>query len=112
MGSGVAYYSDFPIPDVLVRFDVTYLRQDFSVMLPVADHQPWPEMQRFDFLVRTRAISEKDADTYRTLLRPTAGALNPYQQAALVALRELTGRNADPTGPAWRRVLEQIKSEG
>ena len=32
--------------DILVRIDVTYLRQDFSVKLPVANSQPWPEMQR------------------------------------------------------------------
>src|SRR5262249_26233446 len=41
-------------PDIVVRVDVTYLRQDFSALLPVSDAHPWPEMQRFDFLVRTR----------------------------------------------------------
>jgi HEAT repeats len=40
----------------LVRGDVTYLRQDFSVMLPVDNADPWPRMQRFDFLVRTRTV--------------------------------------------------------
>ena len=56
-------------PDILVRVDVTYLRQDFSVKLPVADPGPWPEMQRFDFLVRTRPVSELEAQAYRDLLR-------------------------------------------
>jgi hypothetical protein len=37
-----------------VRADITYLRQDFSVGLPVEDHGPWPDHQRFDFVVRTR----------------------------------------------------------
>src|SRR5207302_8029660 len=48
-------------PDILVRLDVTYLRQDFSVMQPVADAHPWPEIQRFDFLVRNRVLSEEAA---------------------------------------------------
>src|SRR5262249_36635694 len=47
-------YGHFTVPDTQLAFDVTYLRQDFSVKLPVANAQPWPEMQRFDFLVRTR----------------------------------------------------------
>ena len=51
--SMVAYYRP-SVPDILVRFDVTYLRQDFSLKLPVANADPWPEMQRYDFLVRTR----------------------------------------------------------
>ena len=41
--------------EILVRVDVTYLRQDFSAFQAVADANPWPEMQRFDFLVRMRA---------------------------------------------------------
>jgi hypothetical protein len=106
-------YGQFTVPDTLVRFDVTYLRQDFSVMLPVGDHQPWPQMQRFDFLVRTREITEKDAQTYRDLLRPAgAGDLSPYQRAAVVALRGLTGRDAAPNAPAWRELLERIRAEG
>ncbi len=47
-------YRNQGFAQLLVRIDVTYLRQDFSVMLPVADAAPWPEMQRFDFVVRTR----------------------------------------------------------
>lgn len=37
-----------------VRADITFLRQDFSAMLPVSDSHPWPASQRFDFMVRTR----------------------------------------------------------
>jgi len=100
-------YGSFSVPETLVRFDVTYLRQDFSVMLPVNDHQPWPQMQRFDFLVRTREVTSEEAKAYRDLLRPAgAGDLSPYQRAAVTALRALTGRDAEPTAPAWRKVLE------
>lgn len=41
---------------LFVRAEVTYLRQDFSVTQPVADHGPWPAEQRFDYLVRRRAV--------------------------------------------------------
>ena len=90
--------------DTLVRLDVTYLRQDFSVMQPVADAHPWPEMQRFDFLVRTRPLTEAEARAYREKLDHPR-QLSPYQRATLTALRELTGKDAEPTAEAWRRLL-------
>jgi hypothetical protein len=55
-------------PDILVRLDVTYLRQDFSEMQSVAEAHPWPEMQRFDFLVRTRSVTDEEAQVYREKL--------------------------------------------
>jgi hypothetical protein len=95
------------IPDILVRLDVTYLRQDFSMLQPVADASPWPEMQRFDFLVRTRTLTEKEADEYREKLsNKEPGVLSPYHRAAVGALRELTGRDAAPNSDAWRQLLK------
>jgi hypothetical protein len=94
-------------PDILVRVDVTYLRQDFSTYMAVADANPWPEMQRFDFLVRTRALSDEEATAYREKLKPREpGEFSPYHRAALLALRELTGRDTEPTPEAWRRLLK------
>jgi hypothetical protein len=95
------------IPDVVVRVDVTYLRQDFSVLLPVTDAQPWPEMQRFDFLVRNRTLTDKEATLYREAIQKRkAGYLSPNHRAALAALRELTGRDTEPTPQAWRELLK------
>jgi hypothetical protein len=95
------------LPDILVRVDVTYLRQDFSVREPVEDANPWPEMQRFDFLVRTRTLTDEEADAYREKLdRRESGRLSPYHSAALAALREMTGKDTEPTAAAWRRLLE------
>ncbi len=31
----------------------------------VPDANPWPEMQRFDFLVRTRRLTAEEAAAYR-----------------------------------------------
>ena len=71
------------IPDLLVRLDVTYLRQDFSMMQAVADANPWPEMQRFDFLVRMRMLSEDEAKAYKEKLSiREPGQQSPYQRGA------------------------------
>jgi len=89
--SMVAYYRPSS-PDILVRFDVTYLRQDFSLKLKVADADPWPELQRYDFLVRTREVTDQEARTIQKLLQPSQpNVVSPYQSAALSALRALTG---------------------
>jgi len=88
----VDYYGDqSPTPDILVRIDVTYLRQDFSMMMPVADAAPWPQRQRFDFLVRTRELPAEEAHAYDELLRFRLGlsVLSRYQVAAKTALSTL-----------------------
>jgi hypothetical protein len=94
------------IQDIVVRVDVTYLRQDFSVMQPVADAHPWPQLQRFDFLVRSRVLTQQEAKAYREKLSAQKqDGTTPYQRAALTALRALTGRDAEPTSQAWRQLL-------
>lgn len=102
--SMTAYYRP-SVPDILVRFDTTYLRQDFSMKIAVPNADPWPEMQRYDFLVRTREVSEEEAAALQKLLQGSQSqGLSPYQAAALSALRALTGRSAEPTAEAWRKV--------
>lgn len=99
-------YGDFSSPDILVRVDVNYLRQDFSLLQPVKDAAPWPETQRFDFLLRTREITSAEAESYQAWIKSQGpGYLSPNHQAALGALRSLTGRDAEPTARAWRKVL-------
>lgn len=93
-------------PELMIRLDVTYLRQDFSAMLPVAEAHPWPEMQRFDFFVRERKLTEDEVATYRDkLVSKEEGVLSPYHKAAVAALREMTGKDAAPTAAAWRKLL-------
>ena len=103
-------YGSFQHPDTLVRIDVTYLRQDFSMFQPVADAHPWPEMQRFDFLVRNRELTEEEAAVYQEKLgKREPGVLSPYHRTALAALRDLTGRDTEPTAQAWRKLLNMSK---
>jgi hypothetical protein len=70
---------------IFVRADVTYLRQDFSIMQPVENAQPWPEMQRFDFLVRSRPATAQERA--RQTIQP---ASYPQRTAALYAIQELS----------------------
>jgi hypothetical protein len=111
---GEGYQTPNASPDILVRLDVTYLRQDFSMLLAVADANPWPEMQRFDFLVRTRELNEDEAASYQKAFeKKERGRLSPYHRVALAALRELTGKDTEPTPEAWRKLLElPEKQEG
>ena len=101
-------YGGFRSPDILVRVDVTYLRQDFSMRLPVANAHPWPELQRFDFVVRSRVLAKKDAAFFRTVLAKAGPS--PYHAAAHSALKALTGRDVEPNAAAWRTALALTKS--
>jgi hypothetical protein len=91
--------------NLLVRIDVTYLRQDFSVVLGVKEQSAWPAMQRFDFVVRKRAMTPVEAADLRVRLTPKAGEGSPYQEAALSALRRLTGLDLPAKAAAWREAL-------
>ncbi len=87
-----------------VRADVTYLRQDFSVPLPVANPAPWPAVQRFDFLVRERPATA--AETHgRTARTAAPRAPSEHQKAIFFALRELTGKDPGPTAEGWKRLF-------
>ncbi len=72
---------------IFVRADITYLRQDFSVRQPVESPGPWPDVQRYDYLVRTRPAERADLDRTRG---------SRQREAILFALRGLQGN-----GRAW-----------
>jgi hypothetical protein len=71
-----------------VRADVTYLRQDFSVLQNVAGSDPGPARQRFDYLVRERTLTDQEARAYRAELAANRNP-SPYRLAARQALHEL-----------------------
>lgn len=71
--------------EILVRADISYFRQDFSVVQPVEKAAPWPESQRYDYLVRTRVAT---ADEVAALQKPPA--TYPQREAVLFALKELS----------------------
>jgi hypothetical protein len=95
------YYS--PKGGPTVRADITYLRQDFSVTQRVEKSSPWPEYQRFDYLVRRRSLSESEVASI-----VSTGRTDEYPQrgAVLFALRELTGSDAGEHASDWSRLLQ------
>jgi hypothetical protein len=102
-----AYGRAHSFNEPMVRADTTYLRQDFSVMMPVENAHPWPEMQRFDFLVRTRPVEGKELAALQQKVQARgADYQSENQKAAIIALTELSGqRDVAPTAVAWKRVV-------
>ncbi len=104
---GEGYNGQGQPSNLLVRIDVTYLRQDFSVMQEVKDADPWPALQRFDFVVRQRGLTKDEAaDLKKRLEGREPGVLSPYQRAAVTALREMTGRDFEAKADVWRKFLK------
>jgi hypothetical protein len=94
---------------LLIRADITFLRQDFSVRQPVRFVRVpfWgpvgSQRQRFDYVLRTRVLPRK----LYSRLEEIAGDETSYPQrdAVLFALRELSGKDAGPTTEAWMQLF-------
>jgi hypothetical protein len=126
-----------PVP-VLIRGDITFLRQDFSVSFPVPQPQlrpgaqplalpnflpvpPPPPPIRFDYVVRTRPVPTREQQLWKAKKEDP----NPQRDAILFALRELTGKDhgrlteewvkaypkAEPTVRARRLADRLVKAE-
>jgi hypothetical protein len=99
-------YGVRPQSNLIVRVDVTYLRQDFSLVQAVKPDRFWPAQQRFDFIVRKRELTGEEADELWGRVTPKAkGGLTPYQKAAVAALREMTGQKLEAKASVWRKYL-------
>ncbi len=68
---------------------------------------PWPELQRFDFLVRTRTVEGKELAALQQKVRARAADyLSENHKVAVRVLSELSGQqNVVPTQAAWQRAL-------
>jgi hypothetical protein len=96
----VAYYEETG-NGPFVRADVTYLRQDFSLTLPVPSSGSWPKTQRYDFFARSRPAFAWE------LVQRGAGIDYPQRYAVLRALRKITERDFGNTSNAWRIGLSK-----
>ncbi len=109
------YYAEKAGEGAIVRADVTFLRQDFSVMHPVEKAAPWPEMQRHDYFRRTRELTPEELPTQLAkVLSSWADPLGwnepsfyPQREAVLFTLRALTGKDAGLRSEDWRRLLTE-----
>ncbi|MEQ8787204.1 MAG: HEAT repeat domain-containing protein [Pirellulaceae bacterium] len=85
------YYSRLPQGD-FVRADVTYLKQDFSVMQEIESSGKLPKVQRVDYLVRRRKLTQDE----RAELEQQADERAASHRAAVVfLLGHLTGLTVD-----------------
>ena len=88
---------------LFARADVTYLRQDFSVLQSV----PNVGEMRFDYMVRTRpATAEEIAEAQKYQPQGGKSFSYPQREAVLYALRELTGQKLSEDAAAWNGWLK------
>jgi hypothetical protein len=98
---------------LLIRGDITFLRQDFTVRQPVGTVRPNQgtnvvRRQRFDYVLRTRILPRKLYEKIEEMVgdRPSY----PQRDAVLFALRELTGKDAGPTTEAWVQMFPDAET--
>jgi len=85
------YYSGGPQGD-FVRADVTYLKQDFSVIQPIDDHGRLPKNQRFDYLVRERKLTQEERLELAQLADERSAS---HREAVVFLLGQLTGLSVE-----------------
>jgi hypothetical protein len=88
-----------------VRADVTYIKQDFSIMHSVFEPEKWPRVQRFDYVVRKRELRADELERLlhqSDVIKPSS---YPQREAVLWALRQLTGEDARERGEDWYDLL-------
>jgi HEAT repeat protein len=99
-----------PVP-LVIRGDIVFLRQDFSVQLPILNRPvvlgQAPSF-RWDCMVRTRRLSPSEVKGLKD--RPEAASY-AQREAVLFALRELTGKDAGDATEAWVRLFPQAQTE-
>ena len=102
--SSRAYYNSGVGGVPAIRANHIYLRQDFSRMDRVEAPGEWPEMQRFDYLVRTRTITPAEARAW-TPAAEERGAPSMTHRAVLVALTRLTSIYAGNEPDLWQALF-------
>src|SRR5262245_37756118 len=95
---------------VLIRADVQFLRQDFSVTFPI--HRLFAEVagQRLDYVVRTRLLKGAELRDWKKQTPPEPTAYR-QREAILFALRALTGQDVGPTTDAWVKLFPWADAE-
>jgi outer membrane biosynthesis protein TonB len=100
---------------ILIRADVTYLRQDFSLIHLVPEPDKWPRRQRFDYLVRIRELTADEVSRLTATKDRDAEdpATYPQRRAVLWALCELTGKDLGLRSDDWQAYVKdaRIKSD-
>src|SRR5262245_5569429 len=94
-----------------VRADITFFKQDFTVVQPVPNHgKRWPADQRFDYMVRLRPLSDHELHLWQEKVRDFR-APPQQRESVMFALRELTGENPGPQADDWKRLYSPITGQ-
>jgi hypothetical protein len=95
---------------VFVRGDITFLRQDFSVQLPMAGPPAGaPAVVRFDFVVRNRPVTPTEA---KKLQDKFVGRESyPQRDVVLTVLRKLTGQDLGDSTTSWQHHYPEAESQ-
>ena len=101
----VQSYANRSTEFISVRADITYLKQDFSVIQPIANHGLWPDTQRFDYVVQQTPLKRSKAN--QTMKR-IAKTKNLNREAIVFALQKLTNQSPeDNSAESWKAILEK-----
>jgi hypothetical protein len=99
------YYAE--TTGLFVRAGTTFLRQDFSVVQPIAVPGKWPANQRLDYLVRTRPLSKQEQLQFQKWQKENPKpAPHEQREALLFSLKELTGKDAGSSHEDWKAILK------
>src|SRR5437016_3434226 len=91
---------------IFVRADITYLRQDFSVVQPVAKAGKWPGNQRYDYVLRIRPATRPELKVFQQLEKEDKLPKTYAQRdAVLFGLRQVTKHDAGESYEDWSREL-------
>jgi hypothetical protein len=92
-----------------IRADVTYLKQDFSVMHEVKEPDKWPDVQRFDYMIRQRELAKDEIARLSRARETTTNCEPNYPQRDAVqwALTRLTNQDLGPRSEDWHRYLAE-----
>ncbi len=93
---------------VVIRADITYFRQDFSVTQLVG-MEPVTEPLRFDFLVRTRPLAPEELRLLKK--NPELHPALRQKETVLFTLRELTSKDAGPRLEDWLVLFPEAEDE-
>jgi len=92
---------------LMARADVTYLRQDFSVVHRVDEPGHWPANQRFDYVVRKTKLTEEQAEALED--KSNESSFGEYREAIVFALKMLTDRKpTDSSYANWKEIANDL----
>jgi HEAT repeat protein len=96
--------------NLLIRADVQFLRQDFSVTFPLKPVFGTLQGRRVDFVVRTRQLKGEELRDWRKK-EHTIASTYPQRESVLKALRALTGKDAGSDTEAWANLFPTARAE-